>query len=271
MQSMTGYGEGHSRGKNFSLGVELQSYNHRFLDVQIKLPPEYIKFEKLIFDAITSRLTRGRVNVFVSLKTGPGSSSVLIDEKLAEKYWRALKRLRKELKLSEELPPASLLELPGVIRIDSGLPSARQFKKCLIEALGTALNNLIVMRGKEGRALKADLKKHFLSLKKCLGKIQKRISARKSPRGKSAVDRGDAEGGTSVREEIDRLESHLAQFEDALEKIRPAGKITEFITREIMRETTTLADKADDSYVSEQAVYMKLELENLREQIRNIE
>lgn len=271
MKSMTGYGEGRAQGKNFSLGVELQSYNHRFLDTQVKLPPEYMKFEKIIFDAITSRIQRGRINVFVSLKLGPGCTSVVVDEDLAKKYWLALKRLRGKLKLPSELPPASLLDFPGVIRIDTGRPSVREFKRCLSNALETALDKLIQMRKKEGIALQADLKKHFRSLKKRLNRVQTKIAGKKSTPKKSIAGGEEAGTGSSVREEIDRLESHIAQFENALNKVRPAGKILEFITREIMRETTTLADKAGDSYVSEQAVYMKLELENLREQIRNVE
>jgi uncharacterized protein YicC (UPF0701 family) len=271
VNSMTGYGSGSASGKNFSLELELQSYNHRFLDIQIKIPPEFIEFEKHIVSTISSRVKRGRVNVFVSFKLGTSRTAVALDGDLAGKYWLALKRLRRRLKLEAEFPAASLLELPGVVRLDPVRPSAREFKKCLAAALTIALHKMLEMRKKEGDKLHSDLKKHLRALKKNLNRAKSRIEGRKPARKKLRPGRAEPGVEVNVREEIDRLESHIAQFEDALDKLSPAGKILEFITREIMRETTTLADKAGDSFVSQRAVYMKLELENLREQIRNVE
>ena len=269
MKSMTGFGEGRSRGRNFLVNVELQSYNHRFLDVQVKLPPEYLKLEPDILAEISSRIERGRINAFVSFRLGPGRSSVRIDSELAKKYCASFRKLQRVLSLRGEILPEVLFKLPGVIGLDMVYPAAREFKKSLLLALRIALNRLLKMREKEGKALAADLKKHLRSLKK--GRDRVRVQIETKNMGAPSSEAGSLSAGVNIREELSRLESHIRQFEDVLDKRQPVGKILEFITQEMLRETTTLADKAVDSYVSGQAVYMKMEIETLREQIRNVE
>jgi len=263
MKSMTGYGNGRASGREFTVSVEIQSYNNRFLEIKTRLPPDYLFVEKDLVKALSERLTRGRVNVLVCLQQSPSRAAVKIDEVLAEKYWQSLQRLWKKVKAPAAPDPAVLLTLPGVLQVSSGQPSAREFKGCLAEALAAALAALEKMREKEGNKLRSYLSKHAKVMAAALAGVKKVLTAGPA-RG------GDASAAT-VQEEINRLESHLEQFGDILRKEEPVGKVLEFLALEMLRETTTLGDKADDAALSQRAVVMKSEIENIREQIRNLE
>lgn len=263
MKSMTGYGNGRAEGREFSVSVEIQSYNNRFLEVKTRLPPDYVFVEKDLVKTISGRLSRGRVNVLVALQQSPARAEVKIDEALAAKYWQSLQRLWKKVKAPSPPDPAILLTLPGVMQISSGQPSAREFKEVLGEALEVALGALEKMREKEGNKLRSYLRKHAKVMLAELAEV-KRLLAAGPARG------GDASAAT-VQEEINRLDSHLDQFQEILDKDEPAGKVLEFVALEMLRETTTLGDKADDTELSKRAVAMKSEIENIREQIRNLE
>ncbi len=263
MKSMTGYGNGRAEGREFSVSVEIQSYNNRFLEVKTRLPPDYVFVEKDLVKTISGRLSRGRVNVLVALQQSPARAEVKIDEFLAAKYWQSLQRLWKKVKAPSPPDPAILLTLPGVMQVSSGQPSAREFKEVLGEALEVALGALEKMREKEGNKLRSYLRKHAKVMLSELAEV-KRLLAAGPARG------GDASAST-VQEEINRLDSHLDQFQEILDKDEPAGKVLEFVALEMLRETTTLGDKADDTDLSKRAVAMKSEIENIREQIRNLE
>ncbi len=276
MLSMTGYGNGSSSASNFTVKTEIQSYNHRFLDVKIKLPGEYQRLESHVRQVIEGRLARGRVNVYISFQLSGDWSRVIINESLAKKYWNALNRLQRKLKVQNEIGAETLIRLPGVMEAACGLPSLNQFKKQVVLSLEQALANLFTMRAKEGRRLAADLRRHIRvlagslkNIKTHLGKRPLRPSVRSG--GKDQRKAAQQQSSANVQEEISRLESHIEQFNEYLASDKPAGKTLEFLCQEMLREVTTLGDKAADSAVSRQIVIMKSELESLREQARNAE
>jgi len=122
MKSMTGYGNGRAEGRDFSVSVEIQSYNNRFLEVKTRLPPDYMFVEKDLVKAISGRLSRGRVNVLVALQQSPARAEVKIDEAIAANYWHSLQRLWKKVKAPTPPDPAILITLPGVMQVSYGQP-----------------------------------------------------------------------------------------------------------------------------------------------------
>jgi uncharacterized protein YicC (UPF0701 family) len=260
MKSMTGFASASGEGNGFAVEVEIQSYNHRFLDIRVSLPSEFQALEQEIVRKAAARLSRGRVNISVNFQRRAGYGTVKINEELARKYYLAWKKLRNYLRIEGEIDPETLMKIPGVFSFSPGHVSPRTFKKALIGALTEALEELCRVRGKEGGRLRIDLRKHLNVLEKNLRAVEK--GHRK--RGKNSQP-------PNVDEEISRLESHLIQFADTLKESGAAGKRLEFIALEMLRETTTLGDKADDSAISSRIILMKTEIESLREQIRNVE
>jgi uncharacterized protein (TIGR00255 family) len=274
MFSMTGYGTGSGRGKDFTVKTELQSYNHRFLDIKVRLPNEYGRLENWLARKISEEISRGRVNVYVGFQQGSDRYRVRINEPLARKYWKALGRLRRSVGAASEIKPEVLIGLPGVLETATGLPSAAEFKKQLAASLEQALKKLVGMREKEGLRLRADLNRHLKLFSGSFRKVKARILQRGRERPAPEKNRNASSPvfpAPNVEEELFRLESHLAQFAEYLDSPRPIGKTLEFLLQEMQREVTTLGDKAGDSAISGQVVLMKSELESLREQARNVE
>lgn len=275
MYSMTGYGQGSAQGKDFTVKTELQSYNHRFLDVKVRLPNEYGRLENWLNKKISSRVSRGRVNVYVGFQQSGDRYKVRVNEDLARKYWKAFQRLQGAVQAKSEINPEVLIGLPGVLETVSGQPSMTSFRKQLTVSLEEALEKLVGMREKEGTRLRADLNRHLKifirSFKTAKTQIEKR-ALEPAPRergGKNSSAAGNYP--PNVEEEVSRLEGHLEQFAVYLESAQPVGKTLEFLLQEMQREVTTLGDKAGDSLISSQVVLMKSELESLREQARNVE
>ena len=277
MRSMTGYGNGDSRTEDFSVKTELQTYNHRFLDIKVRLPGEYQSLESYIVKKISDRLSRGRVNVFIAFQQSGDRYRVIINEALAKKYWQALNRMQQAIKAEAGIGPEVLIGLPGVLEATSVTPSIREFKKQVGLSLERALAKLLAMRKKEGADLSADLSKHVSLLTRCAARVRKQLDNKEKQRlaRQERKDAGKAGGqtlpGINVQEELSRLENHIKQFKGYLISKKPVGKTLEFLCQEMLREVTTLGDKAADSVVSCQIVMMKSELESLREQARNVE
>ena len=282
MLSMTGYGNARVRGEDFSIEVEIQTYNHRFLDSRIYLPPEYQRVEKYISGKISSSISRGRVNVRIKFKQGKDRYRITLNKSLAEKYWSALNRMRNAVGASGEISPEVLVNIPGVITSSVAFPSQKAFKSSLRQALDKALSRVIKMREIEGNKLYRDLKRHLSLLEKSLKRSERIIAKvqkdRSSPKGSGRSEKSAKKGasgqdttGANVEEEITRLKSHLGEFTKLLESNKPVGKILEFISLEILREVNTLGDKIGNARISREIVFMKNEIESLREQIRNIE
>ena len=279
MLSMTGYGNARARGKDFSIEVEIQTYNHRFLDIRIYLPPEYQRLEQFISRKISSAVNRGRVNVRIKFKQGEDRCRVRVNTSLAEKYWSAMNRMRKAIGSEGEISPEVLVNLPGVLTSSVKFPSQKAFKASLRQALEKALAKAVKMRETEGNKLCRDLNRHLTLLEKSLkrseGIITELQKDRSSPKGSGNCGKKNAfsqdTAAANVEEEVTRLKSHLVEFGKLLESNKPAGKILEFISLEILREVNTLGDKIGNARISREIVFMKNEIESLREQIRNIE
>ncbi len=275
MYSMTGYGQGTGRGKDFTVKTELQSYNHRFLDIKVRLPNEYARLESWLTRKIASRVSRGRVNVYVGFKQSGERYRVRVNEELARKYWSAFRRLQRAVRARSEISPEVLIGLPGVLETVSGLPSVTAFKKQLAAGLEESLEKLVAMRAREGSRLRADLNRHLKVFNRSFKKAKTRIVKRAGEPAPPARNRKNSSGSVSVlpnvEEELSRLEGHLEQFAGYLDASGPVGKTLEFLLQEMQREVTTLGDKAGDGLVSSQVILMKSELESLREQARNAE
>ncbi len=289
---MTGYGRGSAAEGALGLSVELRSVNNRFLDVQVRLPRSLAPLETRIRKAVQERFARGRIDVFVNRSGHDGGPSRLVlDEALTAQYLGILKELQERFGIGGEVGLAQFLSVPDIIRREEVEESADAVWGVLEEAINAAAAALRSMREEEGSALARDIAARLESLKamaagveerspvvvelarkRMADALQKVLQEQPDP-ARIAQEIAMLAERTDVTEELTRLASHVAQFRTFLEGPgdEPLGRKLDFLIQEMGREVNTIASKAQDAEVSQQAVQMKAELEKVREQVQNIE
>jgi uncharacterized protein (TIGR00255 family) len=292
MKSMTGYGKGMVAGDDFSVSVDLKTVNNRFLDIHLRVGAELGSLEPSIKKRITSRLTRGRVDVTVSIER-VAQVAYELNRPLIAGYINALKQLQQDFNIAGELDINVLARIPGALQparngIDDRMVTA------LEQALDQALDELEKMRQQEGDALKTELRDRVRKIEALVPvieasaagladayrlRLQKRIGELLNRGGQIVevdpvrlaqevaylADRSD------VSEEMVRLRSHLSQFQEALDAPGEAGKMLDFLLQELNREANTTLSKSTDLVIKEAGLAIKAEVEKLREQVQNVE
>ena len=289
---MTGYGKAMVAGDDFSVSVDLKTVNNRFLDIHLRVGAELAALEPGVKKRITSRLTRGRVDVTINLER---TSQMVyeLNRPLIAGYVNALKQLQQDFDIAGELDINVLARIPGALQparngIDDRIVNA------LDAAVDQALDELERMREQEGETLKAELRERVMKIEALVPtieaaaagladayrlRLQKRIGellnrggqvveidpARLAQEVAYLADRSD------VSEEMVRLRSHLTQFQEALDAPGEAGKMLDFLLQELNREANTTLSKSTDLVIKEAGLAIKAEVEKLREQVQNVE
>lgn len=290
MRSMTGYGRGNVSRDGREMTAEIRAVNHRFLDVSMRLPQGLGFAEKPLRDKLSERLSRGHLDVTLAyLNTREDACRVEADERLAAGYMEALRGIATIAGIEEKLSLRDFLTLPKLITVTPAEESMDAVLSLAMEAAGKALDELLLMREREGEKLLGDLsgtldevearlaeaEKIAASMpEKTLERVRKRISemrlegvddTRLYQEAAFLCDR------CSVDEELTRLHSHIAQTRAALAQSEPAGRRLDFLVQEMNREVNTTASKSADAALSALTVDMKSLLEKMREQIQNVE
>lgn len=291
VRSMTGFGRGESSGEFGRIVVEMKAVNHRFSEIVFRMPRQFSSLEDPARKLIAARVSRGRVDVFVSYEASAQARGVKVDKELAMAYYNALMALGKEIGSKSELSLDTLAKLPDVLQVEEGEVTAEQLWPTFEAAVIAAAENLLVMREREGAGLAADLLARIDTLAALREKVGERAPqvveeyrSRLTKRleellGQSGIvepqrlaqevamfaDRSD------IAEEMQRLNSHLGQFRDALAGGDSIGRKLDFLVQEIGREINTIGSKANDATITNSVVEAKSELEKIREQVQNIE
>ena len=290
---MTGYGRGDSSAKGVQLTVEISSVNRRQVEVAVSLPSELDSLEADLRKIILTAIARGRVSGKVTLQrpSGKASRSIQVNEAQAEAYKKALAKLAKGMGVQNDLSLETILRMPGVLETGEDSVDPQAMLPVLKRALGQALDQLQVMRAKEGGNLGKDLAKRVASLRRITKRVTKRAPkvlehhrARLMERlAKAEVEVPNADDERFLREvvyftdrsdiseELTRLESHFEQVDGCLDSKEPVGRKLDFLAQEMFREVNTIGSKANDSEISQEVVLLKTELEKIREQVQNVE
>jgi uncharacterized protein (TIGR00255 family) len=294
---MTGYGRADGRYKTVPIVVEARSVNHRHCEVVTKLPRVLQRHEERFKARVQKRLSRGRIDVSVSLN-GEGEASpegLRLDHELARQYMALLKQLQRDFGLSGSVDLGLLASYRDIIKTREHAVDDQRATAAAERVLEKALGALLSMRRHEGRALERDLTARLKGIEQRIttirhrlpqlvqehaGRLQARVNRllEGSPTGRGALDparlaqevalladRGD------VSEELTRLESHLEQFRHFLRKPTPVGRSLDFLVQEISREVATIGSKVADLAVTQEVLAVKAELEKIREQVQNVE
>jgi len=289
---MTGYGKGTVNGDDFSVSVDLKTVNNRFLDIHLRVGSELSALETTIKRRISSRLSRGRVDVTVSIERS-AQVAYELNRPLIAGYVSALKQMQQDFGIGGDLDINVLARIPGALQparngIDERMIAA------LEQAVDQALDELEKMRQQEGAALCNELRERLQKIEALVPtiesaaegladayrlRLQKRIGellnrggqvveidpARLAQEVAYLADRSD------VSEEMVRLRSHLTQFHDALDSETETGKMLDFLLQELNREANTTLSKSTDLAIKEAGLAIKAEVEKLREQVQNVE
>ncbi len=288
MKSMTGHGRGAVVAGSLHVVTECFSVNRRQGEVSLVTSRELAWIEPRVREEVLKRISRGKVQVSLTVEHSPHSAPMVIDRRRAAAFLREARALKKELALGGEISLETVLAAPGVLRTDDA--EGRELWPAVRRALGMALDGLLAMRVREGTHLRKELVRTVARMMALLKRVRK-LAPRVPPRQRAALLRRlqsarlsadilDARVVTEIAlfaercditEELSRLESHLAQFHEHLESDAPVGRTLEFLAQEMGREWNTTGAKANDAEISLLVVEAKAELDKAREQLANVE
>ena len=291
LKSMTGYGRVKVENDLREITVELRSVNHRYLDLNIKVPRIYGYLEDMVSKQAQAAIARGKVDIFVSVRAKEGADiKVTPNMAVIQGYVDAIKKVSETYGLSDEVSALSLLRLPDAMEQNKEEADADQLKAEVSAVLAQALDEYNAMREKEGARLVEDViyragliaqSVDFVEGRSpdCVEEYRTRIAARMNEildGSELAQQRILQEAAlyadkVNVTEEIVRLRSHLSQLDTMLKSPTAIGRKLDFLVQEMNRETNTIGSKANDFQIAKTVVDMKAEIEKIREQIQNLE
>jgi uncharacterized protein (TIGR00255 family) len=295
IRSMTGFAALARDDQRASIGVTIRSVNHRYLDVQVRMPQGLLALEARLRTLIQRRVSRGRVELTVAVQAKQAPApEVELNEELVRRLAAVLDRARAEGLVEGALSPGDLLKLPTAVLIREATldtaSAAADLGAAVEDAVAAAAGELDAMRLGEGAHLKADLDGRRAALAALIQRIaaaadegRAAASARLAARvaelavGLQADQVAIAQeivrtaARSDVSEETVRFRAHLAQWDALVGGDEPCGRKLDFLLQEMNREVNTIASKADGPEVSELIVEAKAELERAREQVQNVE
>jgi len=290
LKSMTGFGRAEKAVDQFNIKVNLKSVNHRYLDLAVRVPKYYYFVEDKIRQVASKYISRGKIEVFVSVERIEGSDkSITLDKEVAGSYINALKAMS-EFGLEDDVKISTLAQYHDIFKIETDEADEEYITGLITGVFEEAAEDFVKTRETEGKNMEADICTHLDNLEKNLRAVEERypeIVAEYRARLEKKINEVLADVNieetriiteaaifaerTDIGEETVRLQSHINEFRKAVKTSQPIGKKLDFMIQEMNRETNTMGSKANDVEISKIIVDMKSEIEKIREQIQNIE
>lgn len=289
--SMTGYGRGKYQVEGREYTVEIKSVNHRYCDINLKLPRAISYLEDKTKKEIQQTVARGKIDVFVTFNNNSKEGqNVNLNLDIAKMYIEQLEKLAEATNIRNDISVMSVSKFPDVLEIRDDENEEQLWNELLI-AIKEAEKQFSLMRQKEGEKLSQDLLIRLEEIDKKVDQISEsstglieqyvvKLEERIKDLLKTEVDQTRLaqevviySDKCSVEEEITRLKSHISQLRNLLQsnKDEAVGKRLDFLVQEMNRETNTIGSKANCLDITNLVVDVKTQLENIREQIQNIE
>ena len=287
MKSMTAFARIQQSLDEGEIIWEIRSVNHRFLELNFKMPEDFRASETRFREILQHRLKRGKVECFLRFNANPQQSAgVTINTPQAKSLVKACQEINGLLHQPSEVDPMEVLQWPGVVQ-----ESKLDIKPILAvseASLNKALGELIANREREGERMRDLIQQRCESIQKIVKKTRKKmpeIQARFQQKLRERLDALDIEVNQDrleqelvhlaqkmdVDEELDRLDSHLKELSEVLNRDEAVGRRLDFLMQELNREANTLGSKSADISSTNASVELKVLIEQMREQIQNIE
>lgn len=290
IKSMTGYGKSNMSKNLREYQVEIKSVNHRYLDVSVKMPRSLSYLEEEIKKAISAKVTRGKVDVFITFNNNSlEGRDIKINTEIARMYIKELRNLAETEGIVADIPVTEISKLPDVLTIKNNQDD-ETIKNELIEVTNKAIENLVGMRKVEGEKIAQDLLVRIQDIEEKVKKISALSTGlideyvvKLETRIKELLQEQEIDEARlaqevviyadkcSIEEEVTRLNSHIYQFRELLQTNEAVGKKIDFMIQEMNRETNTIGSKANNLEITNDVINMKTQIENIREQVQNIE
>ncbi|MDB6081357.1 MAG: hypothetical protein JWO53_629 [Chlamydiia bacterium] len=291
LRSMTAYSRVKKSFPEVEVAIELQSVNKRYLEIQMKLPPELYAFDIELRKMLSQRISRGNITLNVQLSfVSEQAFDVRVNLPLAKKLHGAIQSLVQELAIPNADILTHILKERGILQVETIVSKESSFKQSLEEVLDEACKALILMKEREGERITAEFKERIVLLEQLIREIALRsadaplrhrakliaLFTELFTEGASFDERLAKEVAlvadkSDISEEISRFTLHLHHFLEVLSQKESQGKTLEFILQELQREINTIGSKSQEGAISHLVIAAKSEIEKIREQVQNVE
>ena len=291
IKSMTGYGSAKGTVEGLEITVELKSVNNRYLDTSVRLPRSFLFAEEAIKSAVQSHISRGKVDVFISVdSSAAGDMTVKVNEPLLKGYIEAIRHISEEYSLANDMTALSVSRFPDVLSVEKKDLDAEAISAGICAIAEEALRDFDAMRQREGAKLRDDVLSRLETIDRLVSVVEteapktvdeyrKRLEQKmQEVLGATGIDENRilAEAAIfadhiAVDEETVRLRSHMSQLTTMINGNSPTGRKIDFLIQEFNREANTIGSKCQNSQIAHVVVDLKSEIEKIREQIQNIE
>ena len=290
--SMTGFGRGEFKNDNYHFLVECKTINHKYCDINVRLPRKIYFLEDKIRNYVKNFVKRGRVDLYIKLDLiGSEDVNLKFDDKLATQYVNILKEIKEKFDLQDDISVMNVAKFPEIVKCEEKEEDEDLYWSMLKEALDMSMEKLTQMRKEEGEKLAIDTIERCDILANLIDEIEKysntvvdeyreKLNNRISEilENPSIIDENRLAqevaifaDKSSITEEIVRFRSHIEQLRKTVEKNDSIGRKIDFLIQEMNREVNTTGSKSSNINITNLVVEVKSELEKIREQIQNIE
>ncbi len=290
--SMTGFGRGEHKDENYHFTVECKTINHRYLDINIRMPRKISFFEEKIRNHVKKFIKRGRVDIYVGMQlVGESAVSLNLDSNLAKEYFDILNKIEEITGAKNDITVSNISKFPDVIKVEEKREDEDVIWKSLQPALNESIDTVSKMRAVEGEKLAQDIEMRCGLMQDYISQVEKlshtvaleykeKLSARVKEmlEGSVVLDENRLSqevaffaDRSSITEEVVRFNSHIIQIKDTIKSNDSIGRKIDFLIQEMNREANTVGSKSSNIDITKTVVEVKSELEKIREQIQNIE
>jgi len=291
VRSMTGYGKGFAENTDARVTIEMKSVNHRYLDLNIKLPKKLNFLESAIRNKISESVFRGKVDVYITLNEHSDACyQVSINDAIAQKYYDSISAMAEKLGVDNDLKASNISRLPDVIELEEIEADEDGLKSIVFTALEGCIDQFVQSRIAEGERLEKDLLGKMDEMLSLVSKLEERspqIIQEYTARLKTKIvelleDTHIDEARIAqevviyadkicIDEEMVRLKSHVCETKDVFKLDKEVGRKLDFLAQELNREANTILSKSTDVEIADIGITLKTLIEKVREQIQNIE
>ncbi|OUM87726.1 MAG: YicC family protein [Bacillus thermozeamaize] len=286
MKSMTGYGRAEVSAHGQRLVLQIRSVNHRYREISVHLPKNWLSYEELLRKELQSHLSRGKVDLYVQLEPVDGTLQTLNWQRV-EDWIRLLRTLKERFQLPGEVDIRTILEIPEIFHTQ--VDDEFDWSEPLREAAALACQQLNQMRRREGQVIQEDLRRRNRLVLEQVEEMQRHAEQMLEIYRGRLLQRLEALGvekiaeeklytellifaeKANIDEELTRLRSHCQQFARIVEEPGPVGKKLDFLLQEMSREIHTISAKVPDPTLNQHILTTKSEIDKMREQIQNVE
>lgn len=288
--SMTGYGYSNNVEREMNITTEIKTVNHRYCEINIRLPKEFTVLEEEIKRTVTNRIRRGKADILIQIDTNSIHNEKLdVNWELLDQYMKTFHAIEERYQIEKQVILTDLLSVPDLYGIQYTTTSIEHMKPIILRSVNEALDALYQMRKNEGASLEKDIVQRLILLEDTVNQLFQLVPEQVSSYRTRLIkllnevsEQGFDEqriltevalfaDRINVDEELTRLKSHISQFHEILRENNTIGRKLDFLLQEMNREINTIGSKSNHLGISKKVVEIKSEIEKLREQVQNIE